>query len=259
MSEQPQKKAKMGRSITHVLAIDVEASGGNVLENWMPEFAAAFWRIGDQKPTATFYRCLAQPAGCTWSPQSMVQFWTNLDKGFDGKTPLEALRDRQAMHEPLADPVQAMHDFVAWARGLEAAKAADEEIILATDTTGFDLSWIAVYLARAGYDGPESLFGQYRPARDTNSFYFGMGRKMRKWGSEGVALEALGLTELPAWVKQYAHNHDPQSDANEIAATASYILALAEPSVDDKQAGADEEVAVIKDVGVSNDTAVDNE
>jgi hypothetical protein len=230
MSEQPPaKKAKSGRAITHVLAIDVETSGGNVLNNFMPEFAAAFWRIGDRTPTATFYRCLAQPAGCEWSPDTMAQFWTNLEKGFDGKTPLEALRERQTVHAPLADPIVAMHDFVAWARGLEAAKAADEEIIIVSDTTGFDAQWISVYLARAGYDALETLMGQYRPLRDTNSFYFGMGRKMRKWGSEGVALEALGLTELPDWVKAYAHNHDPQSDANEIAATASFILAQLEP------------------------------
>ncbi len=78
------------------------------------------------------------------------------------------------------------------ARGLEAAKAAGEEIIIVSDTTGFDAQWLSVYLARAGYDALETLLGQYRPLRDTNSFYFGVGRKMHKWGSEGVALEALG-------------------------------------------------------------------
>lgn len=239
MSEQPQKKAKSGRAITHVLAIDVETTGGNVLKNWMPEFAAVFWRIGDRMPTATFYRCLAQPADTEWSPATLAQFWNNLDSGFDGKTPLEALRERQATHTPLADPVHAMDQFVAWARALEDAKAVDEEIIIVSDTTGFDAQWLSVYLARAGYDALETLFGQYRPLRDTNSFYFGMGRKMRKWGSEGVALAALGLTELPDWVKQFAHNHDPLSDANEIAATASFILALAEPVVGAAEPGVD--------------------
>jgi hypothetical protein len=36
--------------------------------------------------------------------------------------------------------------------------------------------------------------------------------------------EALGLAELPDWVKHFQHNHDPQSDANQIAATASFFL-----------------------------------
>jgi hypothetical protein len=223
-TEQPKKKAKSGRGITHLLAVDVETAGANVLDNWMPEFAASFWRIGDRAPTATFYRCLAQPPGCGWAPETMSQFWTNPEKGFDGKTPLMALAERQAKHSPLCDPIGAMHEFVAWARSLEAAEAVDEEIMIVSDTTGFDAQWLAVYLARAGYQGLETLFGQYRPLRDTNSFYFGMGRKFAKWGSESVALEALGLLELPDWVKQYAHNHDPQSDANEIAATASFFL-----------------------------------
>jgi hypothetical protein len=169
MSDQPQKKAKKGRAITHILAIDVETSGGNVLKHWMPEVAGAFWRIGDHKPLATFYRCLAQPLDTEWSEGTLAQFWNNPEKGFDGKTPLQALHERQAAHAPLADPIQAMHDFVAWARALEAAKADDdEEIMIVTDTTGFDAAWLAVYLARAGYDGPETLFGQWRSKRSAS-------------------------------------------------------------------------------------------
>lgn len=229
MSEQAPKKKKMGRAITHLLAIDVEATGDNVLEHWMPEFAGAYWRVGDQAPLQTFYRCLEAPPNTSWNPETRAQFWENKEKGFDGKTPLEALEERQKAAGTLCDPIEAMHQFVAWMRVIEAAKADDEEVIIVFDTTGFDAAWMAVYLARAGYGGLETIFGQYRPLRDTNSFYFGIGGKMRKWGSEGVALDALGIKELPAWVLQYAHNHDPLSDANEIAAVASFILSTAEP------------------------------
>jgi hypothetical protein len=231
MTEQEPKKKKMGRAITHVVAIDVEATGGNVLEHWMPEFAGSLWRVGDQSPSKTFYRCLEAPPGTTWCPATREQFWENKEKGFDGKTPLEALTERQKASK-LCDPIEAMHEFVAWMRVIEASKADDDEVMIVFDTTGFDAAWMAVYLARAGYAGLETIFGQYRPLRDTNSFYFGMGWNMRKWGSEGVALEALGVKELPQWVTQYAHNHDPQSDANEIGAVASFILSTAEPVID---------------------------
>lgn len=228
MSEQQHKKKKRGREITHILALDIEATGGNVLKHWMPEFAASYWRIGEQTPTKTFYRCLAQPPDTEWCPSTRAQFWESKEKGFDGKTPLDALCERQKAGE-LCDPIEAMHEFVAWARVLDASKQDGDEVMIVFDTTGFDAAWMAVYLARAGYAGLETLFGPYRPLRDTNSFYFGMGWTMRKWGSENVALEALGINDLPAWVLQYAHNHDPQSDANEIGAVASFILSQAEP------------------------------
>ena len=224
MSEAALKKAELINAITHIIVFDVETTGPNVLRNWMPEFAGAYWRIGDRAPTETFYRGLLQPPATEWDATTLAEFWNHPDHGFDGMTPLEALLKRQSANVPLADPVQAMKDFAQWVQQLDAAKSSDEEIILVSDTTGFDAQWLAVYLARAGLPGPELLFGEYRPLRDTNSLFFGIAKTIDKWGSERAALAALNIDKMPDWVQQYAHNHDPLSDANSIAASASFLL-----------------------------------
>ena len=59
------------------------------------------------------------------------------------------------------------------------------------------------------------------------------------WAPEfGAALWKIGERQpeatfyrcptLPDWVKAYAHNHDPLSDANSIGALASYFLSKCE-------------------------------
>jgi hypothetical protein len=231
MTEQAAKKAKKGLVATHMLTLDIETTGPNCMKHWMPEMGAAFWKIGDKEPISTFYRCMSSPSPTHgWSPRTLNDFWNNPAKGVDGLTPFKAYTRRRRAN-PEVTPTVAMNEFVAYARWIDAHLEPGEELIIVVDTAAFDTTFINVYLGSAMPEGPESLpelFGSYRAVRDITSFYFGMGGKLGFQGSESVALAAIEASKMPEWVQKYAHNHDPMSDANAIAAAASFILSKGE-------------------------------
>lgn len=236
MSDEPTvKKAKTqdGAAKNHfdidcVISFDVEVTGMNLVKHWMPELGASFWRIGDKQPTKTFYRAIEQPPLTSWCPKTLSQFWNNPEKG-EGKVvaPIVAYNKRRAA-ATIHSPAAAMSDFVDWVR--EIARDCEKnglKVLLISDTDLFDKSWVNYYLSMYCEDKCEYLgdiFGKYTPTRDISAFYFGIGRRLQKHGSVETALSAFGETETPEWVKAYAHNHDPLSDANSIGAAASYIL-----------------------------------
>ena len=222
------KTVRPDRTVTYILAIDVETTGPNVLQHWMPEFGAVLWKIGEKEPANKFYACLAQPHGTDWDATTLSEFWNNESKGKDGKTPMELYKQRVAKtyQTPHGD---AMALFVKWARDIESSMQKGEKVLIVTDTAAFDTTWMNVYLARTvskhGCDSLNYLFGKYRPTRDIDAFKFGMGKHMKVWGSEQVALSSIdGIDEFPEWVTKHAHNHNPVSDAKNIAAQTAFFL-----------------------------------
>ena len=132
----------------------------------------------------------------------------------------------------LVSPALAMGDFVYWVQAQERRlSAAGDKMVIVSDTSSFDGGVANYHLARYSPDLCSNLVditGQYRPTRDMSSFYFGVGKRFQVRGSTDTALETFGETTLPDWVKAYAHNHDPLSDANSIGAMASYFLSKCE-------------------------------
>lgn len=230
--KQPKKKQRPSHEVTHILVIDVETTGQNAVQNWMPEFAGVVWAIGAEEPVDSFYRVLKCPEGRTWCPVTKREFWEDAEKGHNGKTPMQLYEERRsAAGSEEANPDDAMAEFVAWAQQHERdVKKAGGKIIVVFDTAGFDATWMNVYLGqssqRTDCGSINYLFGQYRPTRDIDSFKFGMGRQLKVWGSEGVGLRAVGasIKGFPDWVEKHAHNHHPLSDAHNIAAQASFFL-----------------------------------
>lgn len=246
-AQQPKKaKPVAPRDITHVLAIDVEAAGPNVIRHFMPEFGAAIFKIGEwQKPLSTFYRALEQKnSGLDWDVATLAEYWHNPDKGIacygDGGrvistlTQFDALEARRRLHGTVPAN-KAAREFVAWARSMNDTLGDDERMIVVTDTGAFDTVWINVMLGRADKEEPaidcaglNYLFGKYRPVRDLSSLYFGMAHRFARWGSERAALDKLGLPDFPDQVKAFAHDHNPLNDALSIGASAAYLLSYCE-------------------------------
>lgn len=245
MSEPELKKARGADAplLTHVLAVDVEASGPKFLENDVTEFAACVFRIGEwAEPVATFYRALRErdDDGKTiaWDLDTLNEYWlqSNDDApvvGGRAQTRLDLLNARKDQHGTFSRK-EAADEFVAWARAENEKLAADEKMVVVTDTAAseFDTVWMNVMLAKASMRGDgkamslASLFGEYRCVRDVSSFYFGVARKFELWGSEKAAADALGIKDLPQEVKRFKHDHNPLNDALSIGSKLSYFLTI---------------------------------
>lgn len=230
MSGEPQnKRAKKSRhEATHVIAIDVETTGPNVVTNYMTDFGASCWKIGETNPIATFYTALQQPPGTKWDELTSKEFWDNPAKGVNGVPPRVDLEKRLAGNV-LLTPEAGMHRFVLWARELHQGLGDGELIIVISDTADFDSTFINYYLGRyVGETCPSltRLFNEYRPTRDIDSFYHGTGFRLARWDAEASAMQALDVKELPSWVTAYESAHNPLADANVIGAKASYLLMM---------------------------------
>lgn len=229
MTENTTKKPKINQSkkVTHVIALDVESTGMNLIEHWMPEFGASLWRIGEAKPQQTFYRLLEQPAGTGWCAKTKAEFWDNPDKGYDKKMAPMVHFQARCSASTAVSPKDAMNNFIDWVQAIgKECTTNGWNVIIITDTAAYDTAWINYYLSkytseRCAYLG--DIFGEYRPTRDISAFYFGVGRCLKKHGSTELALEKIGA-DAPMWVTSWEHNHHPLSDANSIGAMASFIL-----------------------------------
>lgn len=211
--------------ITHILVIDIETTGPSVRKHYMPEFAASFWEISGQKPLATRHYTLQQPEGTEWDAETLSEFWNNPAKGEDKKTtPMEALKQR-LLEKPPQHIHTVMHEFIAFA--LECDAIARGLLVIMFDTVEFDSTFMNYYLASwTAVPSLTRLFGGYRATRDIDSFYFGVGGRIKFWGAEEVALAGMRVADFPDDVKAYKATHHPLDDANFIGAKASYVLSM---------------------------------
>ena len=61
--------------VTHLLALDVEASGPSVTLHWCPEFGAALVDVESGAEVWRFHTYCAQPLGRTWFSKTLSEFW----------------------------------------------------------------------------------------------------------------------------------------------------------------------------------------
>ena len=217
------KKIKTLDEITHILVVDIETTGPNVKQHYMPEFGVSFWKIGDKEPLATHHFTLHAPENTGWDAQTREEFWDNPAKGEDKKTtPMEALKKR-LLEKPPQHIYSAMRKFVDFAKECDAV--ANGKLVIVFDTAEFDSTFMNYYLA-AWTEVPSltRLFGAYRSTRDIDSFYYGVGGYLKFWGAEEVALSGMNINAFPDWVNAFKATHNPLDDANFIGAKASYVL-----------------------------------
>lgn len=215
------------KKATDIIAIDIEGSGPNLVQHFMLEFAASLIKIGADKPTDTYYVSLEAPPNTTWSVETLADFWAKPDKK-TGVAPIYALNERRAKN-PKVKPEVAMDQFVDWIRARNAEiEARGGRLIIVSDTAGYDVKWIDYYLSHYSTKAVElaQVLGTYRPTRDISSFMIGIAGVMQDGGSFDAAIDALGLDAKDDWGASFAHSHDPASDAQHIAARASYIVTM---------------------------------
>lgn len=216
--------------VTHVIAVDTEYTGPNVVENAMIEIGATFWKVGSTKSICSFERHIEEPLGVSWCAETAKTFWDDKKRANDqGQTLREQFEMRKARDGAVA-AAPAMRDFVGFVRTCAATLDKDELVVLISDTAESDTSFINVYL---GSYCPElcpnlnRVFGEYRSVRDIDSFFFGMGRRINEWGAEQAALDGLGEEKLPSWVPP-SNLHSAREDAEYIGGVASYFLSRCE-------------------------------
>lgn len=214
---------------TDLLCIDVETAGPNLLKHFMLEFSAAVIRVGSDVPYSVYYRSLAQPDSTSWDSHTLADFWMKPDEA-TGVAPIVALNKRRDV-VPTWQPSAAMDDFVRWVRARnDEVRARNGMLMIVTDTAGFDVKWIDYYLSAYGTLGVCELcnaFGYYQTTRDISSFMLGVAGRMLARGASEAALSKLKRRKSDNWGERYAHDHNPENDAQHIAATSSYVLTVA--------------------------------
>lgn len=214
--------------VTHFITVDVEATGPNIIDNFMPEFAASFWEIGDEQPLSTFYRCVSQPPNTKWDEETKSSFWDNPLEGRNKKIPPMVDHLQRMADNKIVSPLEAMLEFLLWVRECNGKLTFPKEsCIILVDTAEFDTSFMNAYLGKyVGATCPNlnRVFGEYRPVRDIDSFYHGCNHLLAPFGAEQSAMSYLAIKQFPAWVDAFKATHDPLADANTIGARASFLL-----------------------------------
>jgi hypothetical protein len=197
--------------MSHYLIVDIETSGQSQTKNDLMAIGAC---IGNQKTGEIIdeFQVFLKPitGEIRWEKRCLEEFW---DKHIDIKNEILNNIDTIGM-----SPNGAMAKFHNWVNN------HSEDIIIMTDTAGYDIGFINHYLSL--YDLPSMNYiigGKYKPIRDLSSFHMGVGRVLPMnglWGAEAAALKALGaeLVDNP-----YKASHMPVEDAKSICWEAMQI------------------------------------
>ena len=179
-------------SIKYYLGIDVETTGQFLSKNAMIGIGCAIFSGESSEPIATFERYLKVPEGRDWELRCKTEFWDKIP-------------------ERLEEPKVVMRDFVVWLD--QYGDKYGNELIILSDTAGFDYSWIDLYLslytdrANIYYNG-----SSYRRIWDTNSAYHDAllmnTGKYEEWNLE---------KKLDCQNEIYSNDHNPLTDAKNIA------------------------------------------
>ena len=171
------------RKKQYVLVVDVETTGQNRFQHWMPCFAAALVDEAGASPKDAQFLCyLEQPAGKTWDEACLRNFWRNKNYAVDGLLLYDRLQLEADQHKRW-QPEAAMGRFQAW---LERIVLRYPSVQLASDNAAFDIGWLDHYLQLycAKATSLSYFAGEWRPILDVRSFAEGKGRSWRSAGSD---------------------------------------------------------------------------
>lgn len=186
------------------LIIDIETMGQDQLENGMLCVGAC---IGDpeiNKIIDEFEVYIKLEPDKTWEQRCLDEFWNKnlkIKEAILSKIESEGLPANEAMKK-----------FYDWIHNRDYVK----NIIIMTDTSGFDIGFLNNYLSKAKLPSVNYLLGEYRPTRDSSSFHMGVAKKLPcdgLWGAESAAAEKLGIS---LGDNPYIADHTPKNDAKSI-------------------------------------------
>lgn len=213
------------RDYNYICFIDVETTGRDLLKHDMVCFAAVIMDIKTGNFIDEFKVYLKPKSGTlNWEKRCQEEFW-NAPKN------IENTKQTLINFEKYAVPIEVgMEQFFKWINlrhwinnDPENRKKLLDNMIICTDTAGYDIAWINRYLSEANLetDCCYIIQDEYKPTRDTNSFYFGIAKSFPEDGlykCEKKALSCFGLShERFDLLNPYKHDHDPINDAKHMA------------------------------------------
>lgn len=198
------------------VAMDGEWTGDDLALNGMTQFGFAWVDLRGERVLSTFSSYTALDEGVAWNEQTLREFW------LDPLRPQNRVLYERTLEALKSAPTkkQAGVAFMAWFNA--CMKRFGSDGVLLSDTGGNDWARIARILP-AGVSF-QSIFGDYRPSRDTSSFFMGVAgctTYESVKGSERRALDALGIAQFPDF--GYNELHNPMHDAANIALRFAFI------------------------------------
>lgn len=201
------------------VAIDVEATGENLLRTWVPCFAACAITEGG-KMIGHYEAYPNEPEDKVWGKRCLDEFW-NAPQEDGGPTVMEAFKKRKLgkKTETLGESVLR---FVNWCADIEG------DVTLVSDTSDFDFTrlnyMLSMFSSFTGVSVVNRLFGRdYQPSMCIDDYMKGAALQIKHWGADEAFLGLLGLTEYPECVQPVDRNHDPLEDAKRIAQIAAFV------------------------------------
>lgn len=212
--------------MTHIIALDIEASGQNVWENDVLAIGGAVVSVCEGTIVSSFFAVhesvstIPSPPAILprWDPATFTGFWMNPEKGA-GQMPITRLQALAASTTP-ATHAEMANALAAWLRN---AFSRFPDAVIVVDTVSFDTTFLNVLLAR--YTDMDNLLyarGKYRVVRDLTSWAYGLtGRSFAraKGGAVDQACARLGITPPDSSM----HDHNPMHDAVYIGLAAAEL------------------------------------
>lgn len=164
--------------VRQLLVIDIETTGQNRFQHWMPCFAAAVVLQDGSSPTEGQFICyLQQPPNTGWDEVCVRKFWRNRKKAVGGQLLVERL-EAEAERCGRWEPALAMSRFVGW---LERTVKRWPSLQVASDNPAYDIAWIDHYLQLYCPRAPSMSYctGDWRPILDIRSYAAGRGTALR--------------------------------------------------------------------------------
>lgn len=214
--------------MSHYLVIDVETSGADLVKNFLLATGACVVdsKTGCIDKSDEFLVYYQKPLETDFEQRCRVEFWDKKNE-FSEYTNMKLLEIQQQKFG-IVDPTEGTEKFQDYLE--EMAKKYVNDLVIITDTAGFDVAWINYYLGKFSSSkrilSLNYVTGKYQPTRDVTSFYMGIGCHLPEdglWGSKEVALSILN-GKFPDF--KVEHDHNPLNDAKTIAMQATYIAKL---------------------------------
>jgi DNA polymerase III epsilon subunit-like protein len=184
--------------MTILIAVDIEATGCDILKNAIVSIGAVAYANSEMKVQQWN---MIIPETKTWEDRCVEQFWSKQS---------DELRKNLSLNAQ--DPHTAMSSFVEF---LTLYENMDDDVRIITDNPAFDIAFLNVYLSVYTSRMPMSYThtGRYRPVYDTDSLARGRSHLSVKdaWTSD------VDLCTVNKWVQPINHSpHNPSSDARYI-------------------------------------------
>lgn len=189
--------------MTHLLAIDIEASGQGLRTNFMTCIGAAYIDPGG-KVLGTFSEYLSQPEGTCWEQRCVDEFWLKFPDLYE---------ETKIKVGSAAPAKEVMKRFKEWVQEISKNK----KTLIVFDTSGFDQAWVDYNLEDTSC---LYLLGYYSKPFDISAYMLGFAKADFDSSSKKSFVSTTGVN-FPKW--DVSHDHNPANDATVTGLNAWFV------------------------------------